>query len=563
MSDLGTLVLLKRCDWYNRFQGFKAQSKFKLLVIGVASVLFWFGLYQFFARGLTFFRGLIGDEYFGELVSSVLYVFFLAMSLMLLISNAIICYSSFFKSRETAFLLNSPMRVENVFLYKYIESLGFSSWAMLFLATPLMVAYGRTFDLPFQFYILSFAFFGAYIFIPASLGALISLVLTNFLPNLRRKLIPILALAAIVFLGVVVLKLMEFKNRTAPELRLVVEVFEGVEFTKNPLLPSSWITRGIVLLGQGDVRHWDALFFFGVIVANGAFLLTGTYSLSRYLMFQGWFKVQGQRRAKKHGRRRILDWIVHHCLFFLTQEIRLIVIKDIKSFIRDAVQWSQFLVFFGLLGIYFLNLRTFGYENRDLFWKMLISQMNLLATALTLSTFASRFIYPQLSLEGRRYWIIGMVPMSRDTILFGKLAVAFVSSTLISEVLIGISSVMLSMPAIFSLVHAVSMLGICLGLSGMAVGLGALYPNFREDNPSKIISGFGGTLNLVLNLLFVVACVSIQVVPFFMMYGRRQLGMDQFRLYLTLSMMGLALLSLAACILPMWLGLRAIRKLEI
>lgn len=563
MSDLSTLVLLKRCDWHNRFQGFKNQSKFKVLVIGVASILFWFGLYQFFARGLTFFRGLIGDEFFGELVSSVLYVFFLAMSIMLLISNAIICYSSFFKSRETAFLLNGPMRVENVFLYKYIESLGFSSWAMLFLATPLMVAYGRTFELPFQFYILSFAFFAAYMFIPASLGALIALVLTNLLPNLRRRIVPILALIGIVLIGLLAIKFMEFRARAAPELRLVREVFEEVGFTQNPLLPSSWITKGIVLLGHGDVHHWDALFFFGVIVTNGAFLLMGTYSLSRYLMFQGWFKAQGNRRAKKHGRRRILDRIVHHGLFFLNQEIRLIVIKDIKSFIRDAVQWSQFLVFFGLLGIYFLNLRTFGYENRDLFWKMLISQMNLLATALTLSTFASRFIFPQLSLEGRRYWIIGMVPMSRDTILFGKLAVAFVSSMLISELLIGISSIMLSMPAIFSLVHAVSMLGICLGLSGMAVGLGALYPNFREDNPSKIISGFGGTLNLVLNLLFVVACVSVQVVPFFMMYGRRSLGMDQFRLQLTISMGVVAALSLAACIIPMWLGLRAIRKLEI
>ena len=31
-------------------------------------------------------------------------------------------------------------------------------------------------------------------------------------------------------------------------------------------------------------------------------------------------------------------------------------------------------------------------------------------------------------------------------------------------------------------------------LNALAVGLGAVYPNFREDNPSKIVSGFGGTL---------------------------------------------------------------------
>jgi len=44
-------------------------------------------------------------------------------------------------------------------------------------------------------------------------------------------------------------------------------------------------------------------------------------------------------------------------------------------------------------------------------------------------------------------------------------------------------------------------------LTGMAVGLGALYPNFKEDNPSKIVSGFGGTLCLVLSFVYIVFSV--------------------------------------------------------
>ena len=38
------------------------------------------------------------------------------------------------------------------------------------------------------------------------------------------------------------------------------------------------------------------------------------------------------------------------------------------------------------------------------------------------------------------------------------------------------------------------------GLSGLSVGLGAIVPNFRETDPSKIAVGFGGTLNLVAGL---------------------------------------------------------------
>jgi ABC-2 type transport system permease protein len=44
-------------------------------------------------------------------------------------------------------------------------------------------------------------------------------------------------------------------------------------------------------------------------------------------------------------------------------------------------------------------------------------------------------------------------------------------------------------------------------LNGLAVGLGVLFPNFRETNPGRIVSGFGGTLCLVLSFLYILASV--------------------------------------------------------
>ncbi len=38
---------------------------------------------------------------------------------------------------------------------------------------------------------------------------------------------------------------------------------------------------------------------------------------------------------------------------------------------------------------------------------------------------------------------------------------------------------------------------------GLAVGLGSLYANFSEDNPSRVVSGLGGTLNFLLSLLHI------------------------------------------------------------
>ena len=54
---------------------------------------------------------------------------------------------------------------------------------------------------------------------------------------------------------------------------------------------------------------------------------------------------------------------------------------------------------------------------------------------------------------------------------------------------------------------------LCMGLSGISVGLGARLPNLRESDPSKIAVGFGGTLNLLVSLVFIFAIVTALAVP--------------------------------------------------
>ena len=46
-----------------------------------------------------------------------------------------------------------------------------------------------------------------------------------------------------------------------------------------------------------------------------------------------------------------------------------------------------------------------------------------------------------------------------------------------------------------------------MALNGLAIGLGVLYPNLKEANPNKIVSGFGGTLCFVLSSFYILASV--------------------------------------------------------
>jgi ABC-2 type transport system permease protein len=562
MNDWGALASLKVAELRNRARTFGQHSKFKIGVIALFSAAFWISLYKIFYHGLNFIHKIAVGYSFYSLIDAMFYIFFFALTVMLIFSNAIIGYSSYFKSKETGFLLASPARPECVFLYKFFESLGFSSWAFLFLGTPLLAAYGTLFDARWYFYAGSVAFLLAFMFLPATLGAIVAMLVTVYVPRTRRGLV-VGAVAAIVLSSAgLVTRLVSANRGQAVDLKLASDVFESIGFSRIPLLPSFWLSKGVLELAQQ--RFGGAAFFFGVIGSNVVFLLVVAIALSSQLMMRGWHVSQGLRSARRYMGRGIVDRVFGLLLFFVNRNVRLIVVKDVKSFIRDPVQWSQFLIFFGLLGIYFLNLRTFAYEDRDIFWKNLIAQMNLLATSLTLATFASRFIFPQLSLEGRRFWVVGMAPMEREKILFGKLALSFTCSLLISESLIAVSSIMLRTPFTLAILHAVSLFGICLGLSGLSVGLGAVYPNFTEDNPSKIVSGFGGTLNLVLSLSFVLAVLSAQAIPCFGYLGREHFFTgNQFRIAIVLAMTAIAFLSLAACLLPISLGLKALKRLEI
>jgi ABC-2 type transport system permease protein len=97
-------------------------------------------------------------------------------------------------------------------------------------------------------------------------------------------------------------------------------------------------------------------------------------------------------------------------------------------------------------------------------------------------------------------------------------------------------------------------------MNGLAIGLGALYPNLKEDHPGKIVSGFGGTCCLVVSFLYVVAAVVLLAVgtpwpwsPDVVISPPRVAG----------CWGAFLLLSWAVGYWPLRLGLRQVRRFEV
>ena len=90
---------------------------------------------------------------------------------------------------------------------------------------------------------------------------------------------------------------------------------------------------------------------------------------------------------------------------------------------------------------------------------------------------------------------------------------SFVTSLGVTATLMTASSLMLHLPwpKVAFFVGAIALMSATL--SGLSVGLGAIFPNFAEENPSKIVSGFGGTLCLVISFLYVALFVALTATP--------------------------------------------------
>jgi ABC-2 type transport system permease protein len=269
-----------------------------------------------------------------------------------------------------------------------------------------------------------------------------------------------------------------------------------------------------------------------------------------------------------------IDRVASWALAIFPRQTQLLIMKDLRLFRRDPVQWSQFLIFFGLLLLYFANVDRFRQHKSDLnvmTWVNIVSFLNLAVVGLILSTFTTRFIYPLISLEGRRFWILSQLPVKRDTILWGKFLFASFGSWLPCAALVGISDVMLDVSLMVVAVHQLICALLCVGLAGMAVGFGALMPNFREQSPSKIAAGFGGTLNLVLSALYIMAIVLMTALPchfFLLAAGRGEIPPKllqpyYLRLWMVLGVLGSAVLAALVTALPLRGGLRYFRRMEV
>ncbi len=550
MKTLLILFEIKAACAKNGLRRLLSKSRVELFTLVFFFAAACAGLFFFFYQSFRFFHS---QEPFGPiLIDETFYLFNFALFTMLLISSAVSAYSSLFRSGEVPFLLTRPVNWTDIYFVKLAEALWYSSWSFIFIAAPFMTAYGLVKSAPFWFPALCFIFYIPFIILAASLGTLISTLVVWMLPDRPRR----MAAFAILLAGITMLFL-KIQPQLIREQGSIAGIMSGylphIAFAKNPLLPSSWVTQGILAISQvktQKIMDWqDGIFYFLLLLSNTLFWLTPSYSSANRLYPAAFLKAQDHgetRKLRRAGATRafekffdLLKWPSRPALGFLE--------KDIKTFLRDPAEWSQLLIFFGLLLLYFMNLRNLQFHVLKDFWKNLVFVLNTIGTFIVLSSFSMRFVFPMLSMEGHKSWMIGIAPIRYSSLLLEKFFLGGGLSTALTLPLVFLSGWMLNIPQ--SRILYVLGLGffVCTALTGLSVGLGAKFINFKSDNPSQIISGFGGSMLLVAHLTYLTGVGAF-------------LFLSKDPQPITFSIMAAA--SILAGVLPIKLGVSAMQKLE-
>jgi ABC-2 type transport system permease protein len=562
--DFGLLLLLLRTNIlhsWRRLLDLRRQSRLLTGIILFFVLGYLVLAFELFFHGMKFVAKFPGLG--SVLTERLLFTLFAFLFALLLLSNLVIAYTNLFRNRETAFLLTLPVSNQTIFNWKFIETTVLASWAFLFLIAPLLAAFGLVQGVPWHFYPLTGLLIGVFIILPGVLGSALAIGIGR---HLDRKSFQMVLLAAAGLLLVFV----AFWWKANPvdddlldrrTLEALDRLLARTRFTLFPFLPSYWLSSAILQWAEGVTR--GAIFFAGVLLSHTLFF--GGIAFTRFgsIFYNTASAVQsrggsqsrldapraGKSSSLPGGLERLCAWIP-----LVPPDLRSLAVKDMRMFWRDTTQWAQSVVFFGLLAAYIINLRNFTHQLASPFWIHAVAFLNLGACAFNLASVTTRFVFPQFSLEGRRLWIIGLAPIGLRRVVQTKYWLASAMSLVVTLGLVTLSCYLLKMTWDDVVFFGAVITVMTFSLNGLAIGLGVLFPNLKETNPNKIVSGFGGTLCFVLSSVYIIASLALLVIAGGGFHGNR--------LWVAASLGGFLLLSMLIGWLPMQLAVKNLENFE-
>jgi ABC-2 type transport system permease protein len=531
----------------------------RLLILLLVGGGFWLGVFGILFKVLKYFRGVeeLGPLLAGKLLGLVL----LAFVSILILSNVITALSSFFLAKDLDLLVSAPVDWLRLYLAKLGETLIHSSWMVALMIVPILAAYGVIYQGGLLFVPYAVLAILPMLVLPAVVGSALTLVLVNVFPARRtRDLLSIVALGAAAGL-ILAFRLIRPEQLARPEgFRNLLDFITVLRTPTSPFLPSEWATKAIMSYLRGATDPLPLLLLW---TTAAAFVTLGAL-LHRELFAPGFTKAQ--EGAERFIRGTLWRWTVGSVLSPLPVSKREFVLKDIKLFFRDTTQWSQLILLAVLVVVYVFNIKALPLHRGEpvgFFYVNLVSFLNLGLAGFVLASIAARFIFPAVSLEGRQMWLLRSSPLDLKALLWSKYWVGTVPLLVLALLLTGVTNFLLQVTPFMMVVSLATICALTFAISALALGYGALYPQFETENAAQIPTSFGG-LVFMMTTVALLGAVILALSQAVYAYVRAVYNGEPARVdaWMVGAFGVAAALCAAATIVPLRIGLKRMEQFE-
>lgn len=497
-------------------------------------------------------------EYLVRLGLSWLFLTFLSF---VAFSAIVTSLSTYFLSEDLRLVLAAPVPPTRLFYSRFARTVGQSSWMVVVFMAPVLLGIGMVRCAGWVYYATIVATLVPFVAIPCAFGTLVTLALVNIFPARRAR--DILMLMGLLFAVALVLLLRFIRPERLLSVQSLPDVtafFATLQSPVTPLFPSFWAGESLFTALQG---HVDGLHLGALWSTALALVVVARFAYGR-LYFAGWSKAQEARKAR-FTRLRGIEVLAR--LVPARPATRVILVKDLKVFLRDTTQWSQLLLLMALVLVYLYNFHILDLDHipyMSALVKNAYAFVNLAMASFVLSAVAVRFVFPAVSVEGSAFWIVRTAPVSMSVFLWSKFWIGLLPVLILAEGLTIVSNQFLGVDPFLKLMSAAAVFFMTFALVGLAAGMGAQFPRFAAENVTQVAGSYGGLSFMILAVLFILVEIGLLAWPSSIYLWHQFQGLPLLgRHYLQMGFAFTAALGLCGATfwIPMRRGIRALESL--
>ncbi|MSQ03942.1 MAG: hypothetical protein EXR71_18980 [Myxococcales bacterium] len=489
----------------------RGEQRWLYIAFGVMAALFWGGLFALMAWLLQEFWMLSGLG--PVLARKFLEILLAAVFSMLTFSNVITTMSVFYLSADLELILALPVSRPTFHYARFVDSLVQASWMMLLFGLPVFCAAGFVAHAGWPYYASIAVAVPALMVISTCIGAVFATLLVNVFPAHRtRDLLVLAALGMLAAAFVFIRTLRPEQLADAERFQDLAAYMAAVNLPAPPLFPARWAgeVMGSALLNSPIPTRELAL----LIAGTGAALAVARWTT--HIGFAGgWSLSQEARAARFHGT-RLFDTVAS----VLPRPWRPIAAKELRVLARDPSQWSQVFLLIGLCAVYLVSVQALplnairgqaGELLRDV-----LTFLNLGMGGFVMAAIAGRFQFTAISREGKSWWVLRGAPVEPLVVLHAKSAFGIVPMIVVGEVVsVGGGLLLDARPAIIA-GEAILVVVLAWGISGLAIAMGAIWPDFNAENTARAASSPAAVFFMVLAMGLVLGVMGLFVVGAFL-----------------------------------------------